>query len=462
MLAERHAVVAVELPPSLRAHVEQGIDKLPTIHAVVYRARPWERGELDPRRLARRRRRGRRPGRVVRADRSVRRHRRGAPHRPRRADRRPLHRRRGRGLRGSQARHAGRGGDRRTRTGPLVPRRARGAGTHPPGHRRGPATRASHGRRAAGHLARGRRPRPGALHLRSRALAPGPRAAAERPRRASRRRRPRRRGDRARAGASRIAVPRARRDPAVDVALGARTRRFRQRGVPRRRLRRAHPRDGARGPGRASLAIARPSDDVGAGESGRVRAQDDICVRAGCYPTSTRWSSRRRGRSATTSPWRCWRRRAPIRPIACSTARRCRHPRWRRRWGSRWTTRNPRSRRRRPSGCRISSRKTIPFLVRRRGRWTGDHRCGGSHRRGGVADDAAHARRPPRDEEGEARRAAAGRGPPAVEDRVEPAHELLVAAGGTSSSRTSAATCRTAPSPWPGWSGHASRSSPRR
>src|SRR5882672_6288730 len=45
MLSKRHAALAVELPPSLRSAVEQGLERLPRIHAVVYREwRPPEGG----------------------------------------------------------------------------------------------------------------------------------------------------------------------------------------------------------------------------------------------------------------------------------------------------------------------------------------------------------------------------------------------------------------------------------
>lgn len=44
MLSTRYLAVAVELPPSLAPFVWDGIDRLPLIHAVIYRERSWERG----------------------------------------------------------------------------------------------------------------------------------------------------------------------------------------------------------------------------------------------------------------------------------------------------------------------------------------------------------------------------------------------------------------------------------
>ncbi len=45
MLAKRHAALAVELPPSVRAAVLHGIERLPRVHAAVYR--DWTRSEFD-------------------------------------------------------------------------------------------------------------------------------------------------------------------------------------------------------------------------------------------------------------------------------------------------------------------------------------------------------------------------------------------------------------------------------
>jgi len=45
MLARRHAALAVELPSSLQARVIEGIERLPAIHAVVYR--DWTRGSFE-------------------------------------------------------------------------------------------------------------------------------------------------------------------------------------------------------------------------------------------------------------------------------------------------------------------------------------------------------------------------------------------------------------------------------
>lgn len=42
LLSERYRAVAVELPPSLARFVREGIDRLPVIHAVIYRERSWE------------------------------------------------------------------------------------------------------------------------------------------------------------------------------------------------------------------------------------------------------------------------------------------------------------------------------------------------------------------------------------------------------------------------------------
>ncbi len=53
MLARRHAALAVELPPSLKARVLEGVERLPTIHAVVYRdwtAAAFEREPWSPER----------------------------------------------------------------------------------------------------------------------------------------------------------------------------------------------------------------------------------------------------------------------------------------------------------------------------------------------------------------------------------------------------------------------------
>jgi hypothetical protein len=47
MLSKRHAALAVELPPSLRARVLEGLEHLPTIHAVVYRE--WTREPFEGR-----------------------------------------------------------------------------------------------------------------------------------------------------------------------------------------------------------------------------------------------------------------------------------------------------------------------------------------------------------------------------------------------------------------------------
>lgn len=44
MLSKRYRAIAVELPPSLEPFVWDGIDRLPLIHAVIYREREWERG----------------------------------------------------------------------------------------------------------------------------------------------------------------------------------------------------------------------------------------------------------------------------------------------------------------------------------------------------------------------------------------------------------------------------------
>lgn len=48
LLGERYRVIAVELPPSLRAPVLEGIDRLPIISAVVYRQPSWATGEFAP------------------------------------------------------------------------------------------------------------------------------------------------------------------------------------------------------------------------------------------------------------------------------------------------------------------------------------------------------------------------------------------------------------------------------
>lgn len=45
MLAKRHAALAVELPPSVRAVVLRGIERLPKVHAAVYR--DWTRSEFE-------------------------------------------------------------------------------------------------------------------------------------------------------------------------------------------------------------------------------------------------------------------------------------------------------------------------------------------------------------------------------------------------------------------------------
>jgi len=45
MLAKRHAALAVELPPSVGPAVMKGLERLPKIHAAVYRE--WTRGEFD-------------------------------------------------------------------------------------------------------------------------------------------------------------------------------------------------------------------------------------------------------------------------------------------------------------------------------------------------------------------------------------------------------------------------------
>ncbi|MSP15080.1 MAG: hypothetical protein EXR73_00465 [Myxococcales bacterium] len=45
MLSKRHAALAVELPPSVRAAILKGLDLLPKVHAAVYR--DWTRSEFD-------------------------------------------------------------------------------------------------------------------------------------------------------------------------------------------------------------------------------------------------------------------------------------------------------------------------------------------------------------------------------------------------------------------------------